>query len=119
MKAKIYGIDTSLDFSDGDIALMNIHNKDLYRKLCEFMLFRLNEDDNEFVILDDENERIKGKNILYINDLLEFQLDNNKVLKAIIKRYMSFVSMDNEFKERQNAIYNKLLEPFLDEMNLL
>lgn len=83
------------------------------------MLFRLNEDDNEFVILDDENERIKGKNILYINDLLEFQLDNNKVLKAIIKRYMSFVSMDNEFKERQNAIYNKLLEPFLDEMNLL
>lgn len=119
MRLSIIGISEQLYFDTDDIALVNIHNKTFYCHVLEFMKYNFDEGDNDIVIFDDDKVRIKPKNILYIPDLLEFEIDNNKVIKAIIKRYMSYISMDNEFKLKQNQLYMQLIQPFLDELNMI
>ena len=117
MKLGIMGLEEQIDITDGELSTLVIQAPEILWKL-QFSLINgfIDSNDNEFVILYEE-QRIYKDRILYIPDIIAFQIDNKTIVDKIIKDFIQVNLSDNSFITTQNDLYKELGSGFIDLLN--
>ena len=119
IKASIFGIDSSLEINEGEIGLLNIYNKAIYRKIVKTLLSDFDRfENNEIVFIKDE-ERLPSNQIEYIHDIHLYNFNSKKILDEVIKRLNKEINQDTKIKILETENYIKLIGPLLEELNIL
>jgi CRISPR type II-A-associated protein Csn2 len=119
IKASIFGIDSSLEINEGEIGLLNIHNKAIYRKIVKLLLNDFDKFENNEIVFIKEGERLLSNQIEYIHDINLYNFNSKKILDEIIKRLNKEINQDTKIKISETENYIKLINPLLEELNIL
>lgn len=117
MKLSIMGLEEKIDIVDGELSTLVIQAPEILWKL-QFALLNgfIDSNDNEVVIFSEETRLYRDK-MLYIPDVVSFQIDNKTIVDKIIKDYIQDSIGDNAFMSTQNDLYSKLGVGFVDLLN--
>ena len=111
------GLEEKIDIVDGELSTLVIQAPEILWKL-QFALLNgfIDSNDNEVVIFSEETRLYRDK-MLYIPDVVSFQIDNKTIVDKIIKDYIQDSIGDNAFMSTQNDLYSKLGVGFVDLLN--
>ena len=119
IKASIFGIDSSLEINEGEIGLLNIHNKVIYRKIVKTLLSDFDRFENNEIVFIKGEERLLSNQIEYIHDINLYNFNSKKILDEVIKRLNKEINQDTKIKILETENYIKLIGPLLEELNIL
>ena len=119
IKASIFGIDSSLEINEGEIGLLNIHNKVIYRKIVKTLLSDFDRFENNEIVFIKGEERLLSNQIEYIHDINLYNFSSKKILDEVIKRLNKEINQDTKIKILETENYIKLIGPLLEELNIL
>lgn len=119
MIIKFFGIDRYLALDEGQLGLINIHNHSLYKKSVSFMNYELDNFENNEIVFLEEDKRLDGKKIEYLQDVFLYTFNTKNILDALIKMLKNTINEDVFFKETIDKQYLSLIMPLLNEANLL
>ncbi|MEG0359722.1 MAG: type II-A CRISPR-associated protein Csn2 [Anaerorhabdus sp.] len=121
MMIKIFSIGKDLFINEGEIGILNIKPQELYLKICLTLLNRISfNEQNDLIILDHE-QRLKDKDLLFVSDILSFELDNKAILTKVSKELINYINSDMDIKSEyinENRKVLNLLSLYLDSFDL-
>lgn len=121
MMIKIFSISKDLFINEGEIGILNIKPQELYLKICLTLLNRISfNEQNDLIILDHE-QRLKDKDLLFVSDILSFELDNKAILTKVSKELINYINSDMDIKSEyinENRKVLNLLSLYLDSFDL-
>ena len=94
MIVSLYGIEKKLITNNTSISVLNINNSILYRSIIRFLRLDLLDETKNEVVFFENQERINGKEIVYIQDLYSYKFDSKLISEKVIKSYIQEVNYD-------------------------
>lgn len=121
MIVKVFGIDKDLTINEGEISILSIKPQQLYLKTCLTLLNRISFNEQNDLVFFDYDQRLKYKDLLFVSDILSFELDNKAILTKVSKELINYINSDIDIKSEyinENRKILKLLSLYLDSFDL-
>ncbi len=119
MIVSLYGIEKKLITNNTSISVLNINNSILYRSIIRFLRLDLLDETKNEVVFFENQERINGKEIVYIQDLYSYKFDSKLISEKVIKSYIQEVNYDINDKIELTLLYRKLIEKLIMQFDIL
>lgn len=114
MKVKLFNYENELEITSKNVTIIEIDNKQLYRKLINNLRLQLLEleTDEQLYIYDDNFRKINSNRILYISDILNpmGKIDVRKIiLESLICKQDLFSHEVNEINKQLSELVNNII----------
>jgi len=123
MIIKFIGYDSEIDFNNSNAYTLEVHNKDLFLKVC-YDLYNLcysnHEINNYILLINDEIEKF-SKHTIFVDSIFDFDINSKKYINRLYNHVEKMFNLNIEIKrefELNIANINSVVQDLLNDLDI-